>query len=56
MDRGITGEISDIVIPFISSLAPTWNPYDIPDPVPQQMPRADAPPDAPVDVQAPVAF
>lgn len=29
VDRGIVGEISDIVIPFISSLAPTWNPYEM---------------------------
>ena len=30
--RGIVGEITDLVIPFFSSLNPTWNPRDITDP------------------------
>ena len=48
-NRGIMGEVSDIVIPFISSLSPTWNPYDFD----QQQPGGEhAPPVPPANEPA----
>jgi len=47
VNRGFVGEISDLVFPFIHSLAPTWDPYELVD-HPEERPNIpeEAPPQA----------